>query len=65
MSELKPCPFCGNYPIVFVSTNDNMFVPIDERLGLNYHSVRCRKCMCGTGLYRAIDQATEAWNRRW
>lgn len=64
MDELKPCPFCGEYASIFVSTNDNLFVPIDERLGLNYHSVRCHKCRCGTGLYRDIEKAIEAWNRR-
>ena len=64
MAELKPCPFCGGYADLFVSTNDNLFVPIDEWVGLNYHSVRCHKCGCGTGLYRNIDMAIAAWNRR-
>lgn len=61
--NLKPCPYCGSAPRVLVSANDNIFVPINERIALNYYSVRCRSCGRGTARYIDIDRAIEAWNK--
>lgn len=55
MNELKPCPFCG-------STDIKVHGPyfIEDR----YVMVKCNDCNCNTAIYKTVDQAVEAWNRR-
>lgn len=65
MKEIKRCPFCGERANIFISNNDNIFIPMEEMKKENYHSVRCVSCFCGTGLYRDLNRAIEAWNRRY
>lgn len=49
-AELKPCPFCGCGAEMFTR-------------GGRY-TARCRSCFCGTGEYKDLGRASEAWNRR-
>lgn len=52
-NELKPCPFCGKYPLLYRST-------FSER-----YRVRCEKgCGAETAPYGTKLKAKEAWNRR-
>ena len=64
MAELKPCPFCGNRADIFVTNNENIFVPVKELSTGKYHSIRCASCFSGTGLYTSLNRAIEIWNRR-
>lgn len=55
MTELKPCPFCGN------SAYQHMKYTIhDHKLR---HVVKCTKCNAIME-YRDKKSAIEAWNRR-
>lgn len=56
-AELKPCPFCGGEADIFTSVEVGY-------LGSNKFTVRCGNCFCGTGNYKDIARAKEAWNRR-
>lgn len=55
--ELKPCPFCGGEADIFTSAEVGY-------LRSNGFTVRCCNCFCGTGMYKDIARAKEAWNRR-
>lgn len=54
MSELKPCPFCGEIPSLVKWGNE--------------WDVECLSVVCAivpeTGLYLTQEEAIEAWNRR-
>ena len=69
--KLKSCPFCGGSPATS-KTNSS-----DERNGYNFYAVV--SCVCGISLRKpsrqdkngwcndtgqAVEDATEAWNRR-
>ena len=54
MAKLKPCPFCGS---VDVKVHNPYFTD-------NYYMVQCYGCNCNTALYKTVNQAVEAWNRR-
>ena len=55
MTDLKPCPFCGNPPARLVSLDGKKYISC-----LNY------KCPCQpeTAAYKAKGAAARAWNRR-
>ena len=57
MNELKPCPFCGNKPVVL----ENQFYVHEEKF-VHYQVL----CVCGGRLaFRdTAEEAIEAWNRR-
>ena len=68
MSELKPCPFCGEPPVVQV---DKRYPRMTEGSGLPVlaYAVVCNSYYCP--IYHADntwwtnkDTAIEAWNRR-
>jgi Lar family restriction alleviation protein len=48
VTELKPCPFCGG----------EAYAP-DRTTWL-----RCRECGCETNYFETLEEAIEAWNRR-
>ena len=54
MSELKPCPFCGNTPML--------------RNDAGEWRVECSgpecDCLPSTWWYESEEEAIEAWNRR-
>ena len=53
MSELKPCPFCGNEGIQIRYQGG----------GLDW-TIRCKVCGNKTGHHKQRDSAELAWNRR-
>ena len=58
MKEPKKCPFCGGKTEVF--KNEELGVFSDS----NRYAVKCRSCFCGTGHYKDVNRAIEAWNIR-
>ena len=51
--KLKPCPFCGGYPNVEY---------VDDKKRQVY--IACSECGAELNLYKNLDEAAEAWNRR-
>lgn len=58
MSELKPCPFCGEEAKLLDKTN------YYETGGYTYYFVRCNNCGAENGWNMQLEKAIEAWNRR-
>ncbi len=60
MSELKPCPFCGNTPTIRIFRGRDGW--------RDRYAVICRYdeggCGAESGLYHYEEEAIEAWNRR-
>lgn len=52
--ELKPCPFCGGEPFVYISGNKSYGY---------FKEVICPQCHCQTHRLRG-EEAVEVWNRR-
>ena len=66
MKELKPCPFCGYKPTLFVD-DYGKYMAVCNGCGM-YLGV---KLECGVALHKgweakfdALESAVEAWNRR-
>lgn len=59
MSELKPCPFCGD-EAVRMDFLDNP--PFKEMKGTRYFG--CRNCCVVSFVYTTEAEAIEAWNTR-
>jgi hypothetical protein len=73
MSELKPCPFCGNDKAMSVGRSNDVYHEEDcECRGDNdnWHAVFCdaaskhRGCGAACGFQPTRTAAIEAWNRR-
>lgn len=60
MSDLKPCPFCGNEGRI-ENLNSNRFY----HRKLPYR-VKCSVCPCALAYtyFRTINEAKNAWNNR-
>ena len=58
MSELKPCPFCGENPVIN-HISDSLF-----DCGIFAYWVVCPKCGIRTQKNRNLEEVIEAWNRR-
>lgn len=56
MTELKPCPFCGQ--------KARKYLAEENRLHIRYWAVQCFVCHCRTAGYQDYDKAVRAWNRR-
>ena len=54
--ELKPCPFCGGKSELWESKASNGY--------LYGYAIRCVMCKSRTKIYKEIEYATDAWNRR-
>lgn len=52
MMELKPCPFCGGEAALYTSENGE------------HGMVFCEDCEVETPMYKGVDNAISAWNRR-
>ena len=55
MSDLKPCPFCGEEE----SERDT-----EMCYGGKHYRVFCSYCGASTDLYDSPEKAEKAWNRR-
>lgn len=64
MKELDHCPHCSGDAIILVHNPQCHFIPAGSKSGMNNYFVRCKNCGAQTGLYRDVDEAREAWNRR-
>ena len=56
MTEIKPCPFCGEQAEIFLDDKDMIFATPCT-------IVRCKRCPANTRSYFR-ETAIEAWNRR-
>lgn len=54
MTDLKPCPFCG----------EKADVEFDELGGTNWHTVMCSACYATGPEEEGYDNAVTAWNTR-
>ena len=59
MTELKPCPFCGEKAFL----NDGFYVN-GRGTTTNYYYAKCYGCKAKTDDLASFDGAVEAWNRR-
>lgn len=55
MTELLPCPFCGEHAEIYSEP--------DMRIYPEY-AVRCTGCGMGDGGYRRREYVADAWNTR-
>ena len=55
MTELKPCPFCGDVDSVHLSTMLSC---------CSIYAVHCGRCGTYTNTYKRPEEATDAWNMR-
>ena len=51
-SEMKPCPFCGSRPVLYL---------YEDRKSL---LLECEECGARIFGYRSIDDIIKAWNTR-
>jgi len=66
MSELKPCPFCGDDGSLQFA-NGHPYTDSDGKArDPFYYTVKCKDefCGCRIGVYEDPEMAIEAWNRR-
>lgn len=65
VSELKPCPFCGNKNISVITDSAEYSLGLTDSA---YFNVVCsmNSCGCGasSGWYSNREETIEAWNRR-
>lgn len=68
MSDLKPCPFCGD--MAKLDFADKAFCYTDKhgdpRDAGFYYTVKCKNeiCGCRIGIYEDPEMAIKAWSRR-
>lgn len=66
MDELKPCPFCGEMPLL---KSDNRYPRLKYCERITAYEVVCQNIDCiiyyaDNVYYRTPDEAIGAWNRR-
>ena len=57
MAELKPCPFCGELPMIYESKQDLKNILYSISCYGEHHTASC-------GYFYTEEEAIEAWNRR-
>lgn len=62
MDKLRPCPFCGGKPGLYLSDPAQFIAEGEPKEP--FYSIRCSECMSGTANFFSIQKAAEAWNRR-
>lgn len=64
----KKCPFCGGVPEwrkhIYLTPKMRNIIPPKKRHLLRRFYVLCIRCGAQTSLYKTVDEAVEAWNRR-
>lgn len=57
MAEIKPCPKCGEVPIIGYACGEYFILPISKAIGA---------CVCSSfaEMHASKEQEIEAWNRR-
>ena len=67
MSELKPCPFCGNKKISVVVDNAEYSLGLVDESETSF-KVMCSSTSCGcgasSGWHNTREEAINAWNTR-
>ena len=58
MTEMKPCPFCGEKHDLFV------FEYPFKKTGLKGCYVMCKRCGASTGRSETTKEAVKVWNER-
>ncbi len=63
-TELKPCPFCGSYDLLFIKTREPL--PDFEKTDGGDFVVKCYGCRSIHVFCKALDNegSKEFWNRR-
>lgn len=70
MDKLKPCPFCGNKPTIYLCDGRGWYVTkhldMDTHCGvkMTHCMVMCEKCRVRTAPYLTRRGMKNAWNRR-
>lgn len=68
ISELKPCPFCGDKDIGMEKRSEEEYVLRDGAFKRSTvserYQIKCRNCPCGTYFAFYVEDAIDAWNRR-
>ena len=64
MSELKPCPFCGEQNLSISMACWSIAQEDDKLQWVDYWYVVCGKCGTKSYQYGTETLAAEAWNRR-
>ena len=59
MSELKPCPFCGEQPELEIGETD-----LNGSATEDYFQYHCDNCGIFKGEFRYIEDAISDWNSR-
>ncbi len=54
MTDLLPCPFCGNEDTIFET----------DEIRKTLVAVRCSNCGCSLGYCGSEDEAAKVWNTR-
>jgi Lar family restriction alleviation protein len=60
MSEMKPCPFCGDTYIQIYATNSHS----KERFAIGCNTLDCVGLHCESKLFKTEEEAIKSWNRR-
>ena len=57
MTELKPCPFCGNDEIdCCYEAEEDVY---------EFYFCKCKACGATAGFYQTEQEAIAAWNKRY
>lgn len=67
MTDLKPCPFCGEHPHVFFVSKD--LLKTTEKYNTwktdMYRLICPNKCCMQTKPYSSLEETAAVWNVRW
>ena len=64
-NELKPCPFCGGNAEEASLKRKKLFASMRFPYNTHYVYIRCNICGATSKLCWTVENAIEAWNRRY